>query len=205
MPRHAPPLSCSSEIKAELLAISKSRTLEARAVERARIILACLEGLEIQQVAGQLNLSVLTVSKWRRRFTQHGLKGLSDRPRPGKPPTYGADFRQRVLALLEQTPPPGLAHWDGPAVAAELGASVHAVWRTLRREGIYLQRLRTWCVSTDPEFAPKAAEVIGLYLNPPLNALVLSVDEKPSIQALQRPSGYVETDSGSVVRAMKST
>lgn len=179
--------------------------MEARAVERARIILACLEGLEIQQVAKQLNVSVLTVSKWRRRFAQHGLKGLGDRPRPGKPPTYGADFRQRVLALLEQVPPPGLAHWDGPAVAAELRASVHAVWRTLRREGIYLQRLRTWCVSTDPEFAPKAAEVIGLYLNPPLNALVLSVDEKPSIQALQRPSGYVETDSGVVVRAMKST
>jgi transposase len=75
----------------------------------------------------------------------------------------------------------------------------------LRKEGIYLQRLRTWCVSTDPEFAPKAADVIGLYLNPPLNALVLSVDEKPSIQAIQRPSGYVETDSGAVVRAMKST
>ena len=93
----------------------------------------------------------------------------------------------------------------GPAVAEQLGASVHAVWRTLRREGIYLQRLRSWCVSTDPEFAPKAAEVVGLYLNPPVNALVLSVDEKPSIQALQRPSGYVETDSGAVVRAMKST
>lgn len=205
MPRHASPLSCSFEIKAELLVISKSRILEARAVERARIILACLEGLEIQQVAKQLNVSVLTVSKWRRRFAQDGLKGLGDRPRPGKPPTYGVEFRQRVLALLEQAPPPGLAHWDGPAVAAELGASVHAVWRTLRREGIYLQRLRTWCVSTDPEFAPKAAEVIGLYLNPPLNALVLSVDEKPGIQALQRPSGYVETDSGAVVRAMKST
>jgi transposase len=110
-----------------------------------------------------------------------------------------------VLALLEQPPPPGLSHWDGQAVAAALDASVHAVWRTLRREGIYLQRLRTWCVSTDPEFASKAAEVVGLYLNPPLNALVLSVDEKPSIQALQRPSGYVETDSGAIVRAMKST
>ena len=92
-----------------------------------------------------------------------------------------------------------------PSVAATLGASVHAVWRVLRKEGIYLQRLRTWCVSTDPEFAPKAADVIGLYLNPPLNALVLSVDEKPSIQAIQRPLGYVETDNGAVVRAMKST
>jgi hypothetical protein len=93
----------------------------------------------------------------------------------------------------------------GPTVAATLGASVHAVWRVLRKEGIYLQRLRTWCASTDPEFAPKAADVIGLYQNPPLNALVLSVDEKPSIQAIQRPSGYVETDNGAVVRAMKST
>jgi hypothetical protein len=90
-------------------------------------------------------------------------------------------------------------------VAAALGASVHAVWRVLRKEGIYRQRLRTWCLSTDPEFAPKAADVIGLYLNPPLNALVLSVDEKPSIQVIQRPSGYLETDNGAGVRAMKST
>ena len=205
MPRHAPALTCSLEIQAELAALSKSRTAEARAVERARIILACLDGKEIQQVAHALRVSIPTVTKWRRRFARQGLDGLRDRPRPGKPPTYGAAFRDRVLALLEQSPPAGLSHWDGPAVAEQLGASVHAVWRTLRREGIYLQRLRTWCVSTDPEFAVKAAEIVGLYLNPPLNALVLSVDEKPSIQALTRPSGYVETDSGSVVRAMKST
>ena len=188
-----------------MLATSKSRTEEARAVERARIILACLEGKEIQQVAQELSTSIPTVTKWRRRFSEQGLAGLRDRSRPGKPPKYGSLFRDRVLALLEQTPPPGLSHWDGPSVAENLGASVHAVWRTLRHEGIYLQRLRTWCVSTDPEFAPKAAEVVGLYLNPPLNALVVSVDEKPSIQALQRTAGYVETDSGSVVRAMKST
>ena len=98
-----------------------------------------------------------------------------------------------------------MSHWDGPAVAEKLAASVHAVWRVLRREGIYLQRRRSWCVSTDQEFAPKAAEVVALYLNPPLNAVVLSVDEKPSIQAIERASGYVETDSGKVVRAMKST
>ena len=148
-------------------------------VERARIALACLEGKEIQQVARDLATSIPTVSKWRRRFAQLGLAGLHDRPRSGKPATYDAAFRGRVLALLEQSPPKGLSHWDGPTVASALGASVHAVWRVLRKEGIYLQRLRTWCVSTDPEFAPKAAEVVGLYLNPPLNALVLSVDEKP--------------------------
>ncbi len=185
--------------------MSRSRTEEARMVERARIVLACLEGKEIQQVAQEVGASIPTVSKWRSRFARDGVRGLRDRPRSGKPALYDAAFRDRVLALLEQTPPAGLSHWDGAAVAERLGASVHAVWRVLRREGIYLQRLRTWCVSTDPEFAAKAAEVVGLYLNPPLNALVLSVDEKPSIQAIQRPSGYVETDSGAVVRAMKST
>ena len=110
-----------------------------------------------------------------------------------------------MLAVLEETPPPGRSHWDGPALAEKLNASVHAVWRVLRREGIYLQRRRSRCVSTDKAFAPKAADVVGLYLNPPLNAVVLSVDEKPTIQAIERASGYVETDSGKVVRGLKST
>ena len=193
------------EERASLVDLTKSATAEARVVERARIILACLEGKEIQQVARELRVSVPSVSKWRKRFSLWGLRGLRDQSRPGKPVKYDTDFRNRVLALLEQTPPPGMSHWDGPAVAEKLGGSVHAVWRVLRREGIYLQRRRSWCVSTDKEFAPKAAEVVGLYLNPPYNAVVLSVDEKPSIQAIERASGYVETDSGKVVRAMKST
>src|SRR6266849_1022968 len=205
MPRHAPALECSAEDAASLVAISKSRSEEARTVERARIILACLEGKELQQVARELGVSVPTVSKWRKRVAFSGLRGLTDGLRPGKPVTYDAAFRNRVLALLEQPPPPGLSHWDGPAVAERLESSVHAVWRILRREGIYLQRVRSWCVSTDKEFARKAAEIVGLYLNPPLNALVLSVAEKPSMQAIERPSGYVETDSGAVVRALKST
>jgi transposase len=205
MPRHAPVLECSAEDVASLVAISKSRTEEARTVERARIVLASLEGKAMQQVAQQLGVSVPTVNKWRRSFALWGLRGLRDRLRPGKPPIYDSAFRDRVLALLEQPPPPGMSRWDGPAVAEKLGSSVHAVWRTLRREGIYLQRLRSWCVSTDKEFAPKAAEIVGLYLNPPIDALVLSVDEKPSMQAIERPSGYVETDSGAVVRALKST
>jgi transposase len=205
MPRHAPPLECSAEDAASLTAISKSRTEEARTVERARIVLACLEGKENRQVAQVLGVSVPTVSKWRRRFAFWGLRGLLDQPRSGKPITYNAAFRNRVLALLEQSPPPGMSHWDGPAVAERLGSSVHAVWRVLRREGIYLQRVRSWCVSTDREFAPKAAEIVGLYLNPPVKALVLSVDEKPSLQAIERSSGYIETDSGAVVRALKST
>ena len=205
MPRHAPELECSAEDKARLVAIAKSRVEEARAVERARIVLACLEGKEIQQVARELGVSIPTVTKWRRRFALWGLRGLRDQPRPGKPAMYDTAFRGRVLALLEQPPPSGMSHWDGPAVAEKLNCSVYAVWRVLRREGIYLRRVRSWCVSTDKEFGPKAAEVVGLYLNPPLNAVVLSVDEKPSIQAIERSSGYVETDSGTIVRALKST
>lgn len=188
-----------------MVAITRSRTEEARAVERARIILACLEGKEMQQVARELGVSIPTVTKWRKRFALWGVRGLRDQLRPGKPAKYDATFRKRVLALLEQPPPLGMSHWDGPTVAEKLGSSVYAVWRVLRRDGIYLRRLRSWCVSTDKEFAPKAAEVVGLYLNPPLNAVILSVDEKPSIQAIERSSGYVETDSGRVVRALKST
>src|SRR5271154_581418 len=205
MPRHAPELECSAEDKASLVGITKSRIEEARAVERARIILACLEGKEIQQVARDLGVSIPTVTKWRRRFALWGLRGLVDQSRSGKPVRYDTAFRNRVLTLLEETPPPGMSPWDGPAVAEKLDASVHAVWRVLRREGIYLQRRRSWGGRTDKEFAPKAADVVGLYLNPPLNALVLSVDEKPSIQAIERASGYVETDSGKVVRGLKST
>jgi len=188
-----------------LVALAKSRTAESRAVERARMILACLEGKEIQQVARELRVSLPSVSKWRQRFSLWGLRGLRDRSRPGKPVKYDTVFRNRVLALLEETPPSGMSPWDGPAVAEKLGASVYAVWRVLRREGIYPRRRRSWCVSTDQEFAPKAADVVGLYLNPPFNAVVLSVDEKPSIQAIARASGYVETDSGKVVRALQST
>jgi transposase len=205
MPRYAPQLNCSAEDKASLIAVVKSRTAEARDVERARIILACLEGKEIQEVARELTVSIPTVTKWRQRFALWGLRGLRDQLRPGKPVKYDAAFRNRVLALLEQPPPPGMSHWDGPAVAEKLDASIHAVWRVLRREGIYLQRRRSWCVSTDKEFAPKAADVVALYLNPPVNAVVLSVDEKPSLQAIERSSGYVETDSGAVVRGLKST
>ena len=80
-----------------------------------------------------------------------------------------------------------------------------AVWRVLRKEGIQLRRRRSWCVSTDPQFATKAADIVGLYLNPPENALVLSVDKKPSIQALERATGYVQTSSGKIVQGLKST
>jgi transposase len=174
-------------------------------VERAQIILGCLAGQRVKEVARVCHTRPNTVIKWRQRFAQRGLAGLRDAPRPGAKRVYGEDFRNRVLALLEQPPPSGQASWDGPAVAATLQGSVHAVWRVLRQQGICLQRQRSWCVSTDKEFAAKAADMVGLYLNPPEKALVISVDEKPSIQALERKTGYVETDQGKIVRPYQST
>jgi hypothetical protein len=91
----------------------------------------------------------------------------------------------------------------GNSFAERLGVSHDYVWRVLRKEGIQLQRIRTWCVSTDPEFSAKAADVIGLYLNPPERALVLSIDEKPSIQALERQRGYVKTSSHKIVQGLQ--
>jgi transposase len=203
--RVAVALSCSAEQRTELMNLARSRTEEARLVERAKIILACLEGKRNDEVSRELGVRPNTVGLWRQRFAARGLAGLRDQPRPGKKPRYGAALRLRILRQLELPPPPGLAGWDGGGVAAALGVSAAAVWRVLRKEGIQLRRRRSWCVSTDPQFAAKAADIIGLYLNPPENALVLSVDEKPSIQALERATGYVQTSSGKIVQGLKST
>ncbi|MBI2842911.1 MAG: IS630 family transposase [Armatimonadetes bacterium] len=205
MPRRAPVISCTSEDMATLTQWSRSRTMEARIVDRAEIIMRCLKGEPVKDIAEALATRANTVIKWRDRFTREGIGGLFDRPRTGKPRQYGDEFRNELLATLELPPPPGQAQWDGPSLARQLNASKDAVWRVLRKERICLSRQRSWCVSTDPEFAAKAADIIGLYLNPPLNALVISVDEKPSIQALERRTGYVQTTSGKIVRGYKST
>jgi transposase len=205
MARVAVALSCTAEVMSELERLSRSRSGEVRMAERARIVLSCLRGKRNDEVAAQMGLRPNTVGQWRRRFAERGLAGLRDAPRPGKPAKYGVQLRDRLLAQLELPPPEGMASWDGGSLAKALSVSDHAVWRVLRKEGIQLQRHRSWCVSTDPEFAAKAADVIGLYLNPPHNALVLSVDEKPSIQALERARGYVHTSSGKIVQGMKST
>ena len=206
MSRVAAAINCSAEDGKELERLSKSRTDEARLVERAKLVLACLAGRRNDEVAVEFGLQAATVGTWRRRFANEGLAGLRDRTRPGKPPVYPAlELRQRILKQLEAPPPAGLSGWDGGALAKALSVSADAVWRVLRKEGIQLRRHRSWCVSTDPEFAAKSADVIGLYLSPPQNALVLSVDEKPSIQALERKIGYVYTSSGKIVRGLKST
>jgi transposase len=137
------------------------------------------------------------VSKWRKRFAEQGLAGLQDAPRPGAARSYDETTDRRILAMMDKKPPSGNATWTGKLLAKALGdVSSHQVWRVLRRYGIYLQRRRSWCISTDPEFAPKAADIVGLYLEPPDNAVVLCVDEKPAIQALERAQGYLRLPNG---------
>jgi transposase len=175
-------------------------TSEQRTVERARIILLSHEGKTVESIAKALNTRPARVSKWRQRFAKDRLLALSDAPRSGKPHKYTAETEKRVLAMLDQPAPEGYAQWNGALLAAALtNISVDHVWRILRKHGIQLQRRRSWCITTDPEFGPKAADVVGLYLNPPENAVVLCVDEKPHIQALQRAQGYLRLPDGRAV------
>jgi transposase len=170
---------------------------EQRRVVRARIVLLPAAGLGTGAIAEQLGMRSSTVSKWRGRFGRLGLAGLEDAPRPGKPPVYGAGAEARILAQLDAPPPAGLARWNGRLLAAALGdVSPHQVWRVLKAHRISLARRRSWCVSTDPEFAAKAADVVGLYLDPPEHAVVLCVDEKPHIQALERAQGWLRLPNG---------
>ena len=109
-----------------------------------------------------------------------------------KPARYGEATRKRILAMLDEPPPEGHATWTGTLLAEALGdVSKDQVWRVLKRQGISLRRRRSWCISTDPQFARKAADIVGLYLDPPENAVVLAVDEKSSIQALERAQGWL--------------
>lgn len=205
MPRKAKVITTDEQSYIELKKIASSQKSEVRLARRANIVLYCLEGKPIQDIAKELNEFETTVIKWRDKFCKYGIVGLYDAPRSGKPIKYDAEWQKMVLSKLDEIPPNDMARWDTPTLAKELNTSEDAVQRFLQKQGIQLARLRTWCVSTDPEFATKAADIVGLYLNPPENAIVISVDEKPSIQALSRTTGVVRTNNGKIVSAIKST
>jgi len=155
------------------------------------------EGRSTRSIAEEVGIQPRIVSNWRRRFAQHGLGGLKDRPRAAKKRIYGKATNKRILALLDKPPPNGFARWTGPLLATALGnVHVQYVWRFLREHKIDLAPRKSWCESNDPQFAAKAADVVGLYINPPAKAIVLCVDEKPSIQALERAQGYLKLPNG---------
>ena len=162
MPRQALPLECSKEDKTRLIAIRKSRAENPRIVERAKIVLARVAGKEICQVAHDLKVSVPTVTKWCKRFSLRGLRGLLDDPRPGKPPKYDASFRDQVLSLLSTIAAGGDVRLGsagtGGAAWIELGCRLACPAR--RRH--LSRRRRTWRAVTDIALVPKCADVIGL-------------------------------------------
>lgn len=195
------PVSLSDQERATLEGWVRSHTIEQRLAFRARVILAAAGGEGSASIGRREGVRLTTVSTWRRRFAEQGIAGLQDERRSGRPETYGSAVERRVLAKLDEVVPEGYGSWNGSLLAKALGdVPADQVWRILRRNGIQLQRRRSWCLSTDPEFAPKAAEIVGLYLHPPENAVVLCVDEKPHIQALERAQGYLRLPNGTAVR-----
>jgi transposase len=197
MPSTATPVVLTDEDRQLLEQRARATTTPARDLQRAQIILLAAQGWPNDRIAAHLHLSPGMVSRWRMRFLRQGLAGLADRPRSGRPQRYGSETERRLLAQLDEKPPSGYAAWSGELLARALGdVSSRQVYRVLRRQRISLQRRRSWCVSTDPEFVRKAADIVGLYLAPPENAVVLCVDEKPHIQALERAQGWLKLPNG---------
>jgi transposase len=180
-----------------LEALAGSRKSEARMRDRARIVLSAASGIGSRAIARAIHCTPGTVSKWRVRYAKDRLAGLSESGERGADPRYGPEHGKRVLACLDRSPPAGYSNWTAPLLAREL-VDIHEqyIWRFLRSQKIDLSGRKSWCQSTDPDFVPKAAEIVGLYMNPPENAVVLSVDEKPSIQALERAQGYLKLPNG---------
>jgi transposase len=190
-------ITLSTDERAVLEALSRSTKSEARMRFRARIVLLAADGMGTREIGRVMGCTTGTASKWRVRYARDRRAGLDETGDRGAVPKYGPVHQKRILSLLDQAPPPGYSNWTAPLLACALG-DVHEqyIWRFLRAQKIDLSGRKSWCESTDPEFVAKAAEIVGLYMAPPDNAVVLSVDEKPSIQALERAQGYLKLPSG---------
>src|SRR5712675_2016019 len=187
----------TEEERAELDALARSTKTEHRLRQRARIVLLAAEGVATRAIGREVGCTTGTASKWRVRYAEQRLAGLDETGNRGNDPKYTGETDKRILAVLDSPVPDGFARWTGPLIAAALGdVDVQYVWRFLRAQNIDLAARKSWCESNDPDFAAKAAEIVGLYLDPPENALVLAVDEKPSIQALERRQGYLKLANG---------
>ena len=163
---------------------------------RSRIVLACGDGLTNKEVAAQIGCSAPTVTKWRSRFVEHRLDGLVDDPRPGRPATVTAEqVEDVVVATLEQTPV-NATHWSRAKMAERTGLSKSTVGRVWKAFGLKPHRTDGFKLSNDPLFVEKVYDIVGLYLDPPESAVVLSVDEKSQVQALSPFAAGVSDDAG---------
>jgi transposase len=183
--RRATAVELSGVQRAELKRIVRASTSEQRLVVRARVALLADEGLGNEEIAPLVGLSPHKVGKWRRRVAEEGLEGLADRPRPGGPRRYGHDKRIEVFKTACSPPPEGETTWTVRALAERVGIGKSQTHQILAEADLKPHQVRSWLISLDPDFDTKQADVCGLYLNPPENAIVVSIDEKTSIQAKQ--------------------
>ena len=182
----AKPLMVTEAQRSTLSQWVRGRSTAQKIVLRARIVLMAAEGVANHAIAQALGTNRKTVLLWRGRWTQGGLEALYDRTRPGRKPRLTAEFMQRVVQITTQEKPAAATHWSTRTLARHLGVSKMAIQRIWKAHGLQPHRVQPFKLSRDPHFVEKLRDVVGLYLNPPAHALVLSVDEKSQIQALDR-------------------
>jgi transposase len=180
------PLHVSADERVALTAIARRHKSAQNAALRARIVLLCADGHDNGSVAERLSITRQTVGKWRERFLTHRLEGLLDEPRPGAPRTIAEAAVEDVVVRTLESTPKGQTHWSRATMAAASGLSDSTVGRIWRAFGLKPHLVESFKLSPDPQFIEKVRDIVGLYLSPPENAVVLCVDEKSQMQALER-------------------
>src|SRR2546422_921883 len=194
------PIVVSEADRRELERLQRSPSAAAGLSRRARTVLLMAQGLAGVEIAERTGYTVVQVSRLRRRFAEQGVAGLQDRPRSGRPPTITARKRAQIVALTLKPPAPGVTHWSTRDLARKAGVSHGTVHRLWRAPALKPQRVSTFKFTTDPAAEDKIYDVVGLYLNPPTNAVVVSLDEKTQIQALSRTQPLLPLRPGLAAR-----
>jgi len=189
----------SESQRQELMKLLNDGTTEQRLVHRIEIVLAAVEGLKNEEVAQRCGCSLPTARLWRNRWLEQGLKGLKDAPGRGRKPRYTAEEEGKVVAATLRTPTRA-THWSARRLAREVEPSKSTVHRIWQRNRLQPHRQKTFKYSNDPLLEEKVVDLVGLYLNPPENAVVLAVDEKSQIQALERTQPLLPLRPGKVAR-----
>jgi putative transposase len=187
MARIAKPIVATQEQRHELLLMARSLKIEKRYSMRAQVILLSLEGRNLEEIIAVSSMSRPVVNKWRQRFRQSGIEGLKDAPRSGKPSVVTAKQKAMVIQKACEKPTGGYTNWSQARIGKQVGISQSKVHQILKQADLKPHKIEYWCgKSPDPEFETKMMNIVGLYMNPPENAIVLCVDEKTQIQALDR-------------------